>query len=349
MKSRKENQIHDLDAKPDMKKRGATKSSRKSLSEFIHSKYQQIVHLLKRKKEERLTLMFIPHNEQKIKNFHISNLTLSIIIGIFTSVVVVSSVLIINHTSTIQEVKKLKISQEDAKIQFAKIREEIRSMDLSFGNIRTKISDLHALSLNKRKSDLTSFGQGGPSIPLENLSESDKAGEESEIPPEIFLLNRIIDDMERSEKPLEDIEKFLEKRSKIIKDTPTLWPVEGYVVNPYGIVRHAENLKAYFNSGIDISAPPGSEVVVSAPGLVSSITRDSKWGWIIKIRHNYGYETVYKGLDRVTVEVDKDIHKGDTLGYLGNGQGVSGSILHYRIYIGVDAQDPMPYLSYIAE
>ncbi|MES0489683.1 MAG: M23 family metallopeptidase [Leptospirales bacterium] len=349
MKSKKEKPVHDLDAKPEIKKRGVKKTPRKSPAQFLRTTYQQLIILLKRKKEERLTLMFIPHNEQKIKNFHISNLTLSIIIGLFTSVVVVSSVLIINHTSTLQEVKKLKISQEDAKIQFAKIREEIRSMDSSFGNIRTKISDLHALSLNKSKSDVASFGQGGPSIPLENISESNETGEKSEIPPEIFLLNRIIDDMERSEKPLQDIEKFLEKRSKIIKDTPTLWPVEGYVVNPYGMVRHADNLKAYFNSGIDISAPPGSEVVVSAPGLVSSITRDSKWGWIVKIRHNYGYETIYKGLDRVTIEVDKDISKGDTIGYLGNGQGVSGSILHYRIYIGVDAQDPMPYLSYIAE
>ena len=88
--------------------------------------------------------------------------------------------------------------------------------------------------------------------------------------------------------------------------------------------------------------------MASAPGVVVSIHHDSRWNYEVKIRHNFGYLTVYKGLDRVTVKDDEKVTKGDAIGYLGSPNDSLESVLHYEIFIGVDAQDPLPYISFLA-
>lgn len=318
---------------------------------FIDSIKQAI----RTKREERLTLMLIPHNDDKAKNLHISNFTFLIVITIFTSVVVISSVLIINHTSTVRQVDKINISQKDAKIQFKKIREEIQGMETIFSSIRARLSHLYALSQGKKGGDDEVFGQGGESIPIESVNDHSKSSEivdtqvsDENIPPEVFMLNRILDDMQVSEKPLKNIEKYIQKRSKIIQNTPTLWPVPGYIVNPYGMVRDVSTLKTYFNEGIDIAASPGAKIVATAPGIITEIRKDTDRTWSVRIRHNYGYETVYIGLDRVVVNVDDKVVKGEALGFLAIKPNQNESFLQYRIYVGVDSQDPLPYLSYLS-
>ncbi len=312
--------------------------------QYVVVKKTQLQALIRTKKEERLTIMFIPHNEKSIRNYHISNLSLTIIIGAMTLIIIVSSVLIINHSSTVQEVGKLKISQKDAKIQFGKIREEIKDITQSYGEIRESLSQLYALAQG-RKNDNSLFGQGGVAVPLDELNE-DRASAES-IPLEIFMLNRILNDMDISEKPLVHIEKFINKRKKIIKNTPTLWPVQGNIVNPFGFVRSAHKFQVYFNSGIDIAAYPGARVAATAPGVVMDIGTDVTWGRYIRIRHNYGYVTVYKGLSRARIGINDKVNKGEVIGYMGHPVDSLESLLHYEIHIGVDAQNPLPYLTYI--
>ncbi len=323
----------------------------KTAGGFFTRTWIDFLRLIRKKREERLTLMFIPHNEDKIKNFHISNLALIIIIGIFSFIVLVNSFFIINHTSTVQEVDKLKISQKDASIQFSKIREEIKDMEETFSGIRYKLSNLHALAHGKSSDESNLYGQGGASIPLENAESMVNPVEgdgSEEIPMEIFLLNRIAGDLELSNQPLQDIEEFLKKRAKIIQHTPTLWPVEGYIINPYGFIRDANTLNTYYNTGVDIAAPLGSETVSTAPGTVIEVKKENGLH-TVRIRHNYGYETVYKGLDRISVNVDEQVEKQDTIGYLGARPDTLQSVLHYQIFVGVEPQNPMPYLSYIAD
>ncbi|HPM35568.1 MAG TPA: hypothetical protein PLE16_13340, partial [Spirochaetota bacterium] len=56
---------------------------------------------VRKKGNERITLMFIPHSEKKIVNFHISMYTVTIVLSLFAVVIVVTSLTILNHTSTV--------------------------------------------------------------------------------------------------------------------------------------------------------------------------------------------------------------------------------------------------------
>lgn len=305
----------------------------------------KIIEYIIQKKKERLTLMFIPHNEKSIRHYHISNLNLSIILLSISLVVVISSILVINHNSTVQEVDKLKVSHKDAKKQFKKIRSEISVIHESFDEVRKNLVNLYQLLKGEKAKNLFAKG-GGDSI---SLSSSEERIGEEKIPVEIYMLNRILEDIKIADKPLEEIKNYIQKRKKIIKNTPTLWPVKGFIINPFGYMRNSQTLKIESNYGIDIAAFPGNPVIATAPGKVISIKKDLQWNWSVKIKHKYGYYTVYKGLERVTVPIGEELAKGENLGYIGYSKDSIENVLHYEIHVGVEAVDPMPYINYIQE
>ncbi|MDH5720923.1 MAG: M23 family metallopeptidase [Spirochaetia bacterium] len=336
-----------IESKTDLKKNFLLKMFNVIFNK-IKNIYRNIISVIWRKKNEKLTLMFIPHNDKKTRNFHISNLTMTIASAIVIVIVLVSSVLIINHTSTIQEVDKLKISQEEAKIQFEKIKDEIKSITGIYEEIRQNIGVLYSMAKGKdiEEADNIIFAHGGASIPInENGENAQHLQSVNELPLEISVLNRILEDMKISKQPLDEIEEFIKKRKKIISNTPTLWPVKGYIINPYGFIRDSEKMNVFFNKGIDIAAVPGAEVLSAAPGIVTSVKKDSEWMWEVRVRHNFGYETVYKGLERIVLSKDDKINKGERIGFMGHSKNRMEPVLKYQIIVGVEPQNPMPYLT----
>lgn len=306
----------------------------------------RFISFIKRKKQEQITLMLIPHNEKKIRSMHLSNLALGIFIAVVSLVVIVSSVLIAQHNSTVKKVDKLKISQKDAKLQFSKIQGEIQEISSLYSQLRDKLNTLQNLTSNNTAKEEYSYGIGGFAVPIgtdESNTENDR------IPNEIYLMNRITSDMSSSEDVIDSIKKYLKKRSKVISSTPTLWPVSGSVINPFGMVRNSHDMKLHYNRGVDIATVPGSNVVSTAPGVIISIKKDQYWQYVVRIRHNFGYETTYKGMQKVLVEPDSKVSKGSIIGIAGTPAGLADSVIHYEIYIGSEAQNPLPYLSYIKE
>ena len=68
---------------------------------------------------------------------------------------------------------------------------------------------------------------------------------------------------------------------------------------------------------IDIEAFPGSEIRATAPGKVSEIRWDPVLGLVVSIKHKYGFTTSYSHCQRVSVELDQQISKGEVIGYVG--------------------------------
>ncbi|MBV6493040.1 MAG: hypothetical protein LDLANPLL_01047 [Turneriella sp.] len=305
---------------------------------------QKFIAWVRRKKNERLTIMLMPHDSGITRNYHISNLTLIIITSILGIVLLVSALLVIRHSSTIQEVDKLRVSHKDAEVQFAKVRQEIIDLSKSYEDIRQNLSALQALS----SGDADKSGGASKDNFATELAELQKKTSQikdpEKIPLEIFLMNRMLHDMEISRGSLTQVQDYLKKRERMLKNTPTLWPAQGYIINPFGLVRMAHKLNVAYNSGVDIAVPFGATVSATAPGIVVGISREANFTYTVRIRHNYGYETVYKGLEVVTVAQEEKVNKGEQIGHVGHADDNFESILHYEVHIGVEAVNPMPYL-----
>jgi len=319
------------------------------LSDHLSSKKAYLKELWKRfvtKGNERITVMFIPHSEKRIINFHVSIFSLTVIAGLIITVVTVTSIMIIKHTSTIKEVSKLKRYGLYSTEQLAQYRKQINRLYDTFQKFKPEITYLYSLTPGGEIDSL--WAKGG--IPHENPTgsgDTDENGAQASPPDEILNMEEIERELKITKKMMSKIKGFLEYRKKIIDSTPSIWPVNGYIISRFG--RHPSSYAAEteFHSGIDIEAFPGSEIRATAPGRVSDIRWDPTLGLTVVIKHKFGFTTLYGHCQRVSVELDQQVTKGEVIGYVGHTGKTIRDMCHYEIIIGTEQVDPMPYLNQI--
>jgi murein DD-endopeptidase MepM/ murein hydrolase activator NlpD len=320
------------------------------LSDHLSSKQAMLKDWWKRfvtKGKERITIMFIPHTEKRIVNFHVSIFAIAIIAGVTIATVTVTSILIINHSSTIKEVSKLKKYGSNSKIQIKKYKEEINELYDIFQKFKPEITYLYSLTPG---SDIDSlWAKGGVSNPNPNY-DNGESGDNSTLqapPIEILNIQEIERELKTTKKVLSKIKVFLEYRKKVIETTPSIWPVSGYIISRFGQRNSIYAAETEFHNGIDIEAFPGAEVRATAPGKVSDIRWDPVLGLVVSVKHKYGFTTSYAHCQRVSAELDQQVSKGEVIGYVGRTGKTSRYVCHYEIIIGTENVDPMPYLNKI--
>lgn len=318
-----------------------------SLKEYWKNQKNRIQDFSKRFREkgrERLTVMLIPHSEKRILNFHISFFTISALLFVLVLVILVASITIINHSSTVKEVDILLGSEKDSKKLIKDFKKETRLLGKIFDSFKPEIIGLHAITNGRSGSDLFG-GIGGPqkSIAHEPINESVDNGSDS-FPDEIYDINRIQKELQVASKTIDSVKNFLVSRKKIIENTPSVWPTEGYISRLYG--RQEEDSRE-FSHGIEIAAMPGAAVRATAPGKVVFAGWDEELGLAIKIKHKYGYMTSYGHNQRINVTVGQKVSKNEVIAYVGKTGYTRRYSLHYRVKIGTVFVDPLPYLNRI--
>lgn len=150
--------------------------------------------------------------------------------------------------------------------------------------------------------------------------------------------------IERNKK-LKQIKQFVKSRNKIFRHTPTLWPTEGWLSSPYGYRKDPMGGKGKsFHDGIDIAAWHGNPVRSTADGKVVFSGQKSGYGHVVKIKHEYGYKTLYGHLSERLVSVGDNVEKGTAVGRVGNTGHSTGSHVHYEVLVNGDQINPWPYL-----
>ncbi len=297
------------------------------------------------KGKERITVMFIPHTEKKILNFHISIFAISIIISLIVVTVIVTSIMIVNHSSTIKEVSKLKKYGSNSRIKIQKYKEEINKLYAIFQKFKPEITHLYSLTPGSNIDSL--WAKGG--IPNPDPETGTSYSRDNSPPVEVLNIEEIKNELVITKKIISKIKKFIEYRKKIIGNTPSIWPVEGYIISRYGKRSSPYSFKQEFHRGIDIESFPCAEIRATAPGTVTDIKWDTVLGLTITIKHKYGFITSYSHCQRVSVEVGQKVSKGEVIGYVGKTGKTTRYICYYQIRIGTDFVDPMPYLNRISK
>ncbi len=308
---------------------------------FILNTIKERWNLFVKKGKERITIMLIPHSEKRIINFHIPIFTISIIACVLAITISITSLAIINHTSTIKDVSKLKRNGINSNIQKKKYKEEIDKLYGIFQNLKPEISHLYALTKKNKANHLWAKGGGNPSNVDKKLKESDSP------PIEVLNIKEMQQELKTTKEVLDEIKIFLKERKKIMENTPSIWPTEGYIISKYGMRTSPYTFQKEFNQGIEIASFPGKKIKATANGKVESITWNSKHGLKIIIKHKYGFSTCYSHCQRITVEANQAVSKGDVIGYMGKTGKAARHMCFYQVKIGTECVDPYPYLNTI--
>ncbi len=315
---------------------------------FLHIKKQiQIIFtwiknhrkLLKQKGKAHLTIMIIPQSEHKSLSWSISYRNITMIVGGFICITILSALIVLQSSSRDHQIYEFEFSNEDFLVQSQKMRKELEHLYELNQNYYEKVSSLH--------SKLSNSSQTFFSVEKEFYPKLEP--NQDEIFPETYKLMSILHNLLEANKVIDEIIKIVKQRKHLIQQTPSIWPVKGYILLPFGKFFLSVTGMEYMNYGVDIATTPSAEVVATASGTVYEIGYTPYTQYFVKISHKYGWKTIYSNLDRVKIQQGQELEKGEVIGFAGRGRLYPTYMVHYEVHVGSQPLDPYSFLNQVRE
>jgi murein DD-endopeptidase MepM/ murein hydrolase activator NlpD len=131
-----------------------------------------------------------------------------------------------------------------------------------------------------------------------------------------------------------------------LAQAPTLWPVQGRVTGSFGERIDPFSGEGAFHRGVDIAANVGTRIIAPADGVVRFAEIVQGYGRTVLIDHGNGISTLYGHMSGYAVTPGELVHRGDTVGYVGQSGRSTGPHLHYEVRIFNTPVNPSRYLRF---
>ena len=131
---------------------------------------------------------------------------------------------------------------------------------------------------------------------------------------------------------------------QLAKGATLEWPLRGTVTARFGSRVHPVFKTKVFNSGIDISAAPGTPIRAAGPGEVLYNGWIRGFGQVVIVDHGGNISTVYAHLASASVREGDAVRTGTVIGTAGNSGTDADYGLHFEVRVNGSAQNPMNYL-----
>jgi murein DD-endopeptidase MepM/ murein hydrolase activator NlpD len=132
-----------------------------------------------------------------------------------------------------------------------------------------------------------------------------------------------------------------ESYSETLSKIPFLSPVQSHVTSHYGTRRSPFSGKIKHHEGADFAMPAGSEVHVTADGIVKKVKRCRTYGLYVDVEHSKKVMTRYAHLSKVYVSEGQSVCAEQILGLVGSSGHSTGPHLHYEVRVDGRTIDPL--------
>ena len=291
----------------------------------------------------RYTVVFVPHSEKKVYNFHVT------VLSIFCSVLVITGIIgaffwygtsfnntMYNVASKDGRLRDAQASLDQFRDETALLLREARHFENTFSDVLSAIGNNNRNnSAQNAPGDLSSF------LDIRETPEG--------MLREIDHMRRLSTYFSAIQEPMEDLQRTLNSQSALLTEIPSVWPIQGGI----GIITmfFGQNINPihgqyYIHKGIDIATHrSGDPVVATADGQVVTAEYAYDYGNYIIVRHKHGYYTRYAHLMGYNVTVGQRVQQNEVIGYIGSTGISTGPHLHYEVHIGSDVVDPYRYIN----
>jgi murein DD-endopeptidase MepM/ murein hydrolase activator NlpD len=146
----------------------------------------------------------------------------------------------------------------------------------------------------------------------------------------------------------DDLIVLAKEKEEMLACFPAIMPISNNdltrTASGFGLRIHPYYKITKFHSGMDFTAPMGTEIYVTGDGVVESVISEKRgYGNHIIINHGFGYKTLYAHLDRFNVRRGQKVKRGDVIGYVGSTGLSLAPHLHYEVHLNGVAVDPSNY------
>ena len=99
-----------------------------------------------------------------------------------------------------------------------------------------------------------------------------------------------------------------------------------------------------FHKGLDISAPYGTPIRATAPGVIQMAGIGNGYGTEVVVDHGSGIRTIYGHMSGLHCTVGQQVVRGQVIGFVGHSGRTTGNHVHYEVRIRDVPVNPHKYL-----
>lgn len=236
--------------------------------------------------------------------------------GIITaSVFVLSALTLTGVYMAAQDDSGYDNSQEENKIDFAKLEQQKNEPEEDLSDNRFTDNDELLSDNNDMDIDpaYTAANSGNVENTKTELSDRERFISEDDIPLEETLVREIPEDSETENFTLQE-----KVTVNYFGEGDTLqWPIVGEILLDYSMDRaiYFPTMQQYrYNPSIVIAAREGETITAAANGTVEKIYYDAKTGNSVEFDLGNGYKLVYGQLENIVLEEGQQVAAGDIVG-----------------------------------
>ncbi len=230
------------------------------------------------------------------------------------------------------------------------VRNEINRLEKEMLHLETFIDSLEHYDRKLRSyaplmpidEELRNMGVGGytPLFEEENLSADMK----KELTDISETLDNLVGRARLQRSSFMELADFLEEKSYLRKHTPSIMPVQGWMIRGFGYQIDPFTGQVKMHEGLDIAAPTGTPIIAPADGTVRFAGNKQDYGLFVEVDHGYGFMTRYGHCQRIRVNSGMQVKRGDIIAYVGNTGRSTGPHLHYEVSVSYKTVNPMNYI-----
>ena len=309
--------------------------------------------------------------DKKVKRFSLRRIIpVLIIVTIVTSILTLSILYNYYHSNyclTSNKLKELKGVKEENKnlktelVALTKDTEELRQALVNLKKYNQNIRDMINVSNNKNSSEKEKIN-----MKLRTVFSYNENIFQQGIPmgggdfrlhyqdPQRLIksmqnnINKINHEIPEQRNNLNNLQEKVEKHNEKLAATPSIWPLadkgKGYISSDFGWRNDPTTSEREFHEGLDIAVWYNTPVLSTANGRVYFAGWSAGYGWTVKVKHGFGFKTLYAHLNRIKVKKGQHISRGQVVGLSGNSGRSTGPHLHYEVKVDNIPKNPRKYI-----
>ena len=250
-------------------------------------------------------------------------------------------------------VKKMVAELDRLRLEARQQQQQLVTFAKSFDDLQGEMTRLRQFDMKLRvMTDLEGvvypeqiMGIGGENPEPFNPLEGELSFQDQTI---ISSMNKSLDrfktEVTIQERSFQELVEYLEDQKSLLKSTPSVWPVKGWLTSTFGYRSSPFTGRRELHQGLDIATRSGTPIIAPADGLVVFAGREGGFGNMIIIDHGYGITTRFGHCSSLEAKLGQKVKRGDVIARIGSTGRSTGPHVHYEVAVNGVSVNPSRYI-----
>jgi murein DD-endopeptidase MepM/ murein hydrolase activator NlpD len=250
-------------------------------------------------------------------------------------------------------VKKMVAELDRLRLEARQQQQQLVTFAKSFDDLQGEMTRLRQFDMKLRvMTDLEGvvypeqiMGIGGENPEPFNPLEGELSFQDQTI---ISSMNKSMDrfktEVTIQERSFQELVEYLEDQKSLLKSTPSIWPVKGWLTSTFGYRSSPFTGRRELHKGLDIATRSGTPIIAPADGLVVFAGREGGFGNMIIVDHGYGITTRFGHCSSLEAKLGQKVKRGDVIARIGSTGRSTGPHVHYEVAVNGVSVNPSRYI-----